>query len=282
MGYSSYSVTDRTIRASSVGYFSKSKDEIFTQQKEQKIHPDMDPKGVSFRVCNDSLQHPNTIPIQLYLDVTGSMGHIPHDMIKDGLPKLMSSLIQNGIPDASLMFGAIGDHESDKFPLQVAQFESGDEELDTWLTRTYIEGNGGGNAGESYPLAWYFAAKHVKTQCFDNRNSKGFVFTIGDEPFLNEFPGSAITKIIGDAEVANSYTAAEFLAEAQKKNHVYHIFVEHGFRKCNSAWNQLLGENLIVISDYTTISRVISDIILKHVKPSEFSPLVSDNTTPLL
>ena len=282
MGGAYYSTSNRSIRAESLGFFTKSADQIFEQNQKRMIHESMDPKKALIRESRDSENHPNSVPIIFALDLTGSMGRIPHYLVKDGLPNLMSNIIQRGVLDPQILFLGIGDHQCDRYPLQVGQFESGDEELDLWLTRTYIEGNGGGNAGESYPLAWYFAAKHVKTQCFDNRNSKGFVFTIGDEPFLNEFPGSAITKIIGDAEVANSYTAAEFLAEAQKKNHVYHIFVEHGFRKCNSAWNQLLGENLIVISDYTTISRVISDIILKHVKPSEFSPLVSDNTTPLL
>ena len=109
MGYSSYSSNHRHVRAVASGFATKSVDQIFTQSTERRAHKDMMPSGIIFRECLDSAEHPNTIPIQLYLDVTGSMGRIPHDMIKDGLPTLMGSLIQNGVKDASLMFGAVGD-----------------------------------------------------------------------------------------------------------------------------------------------------------------------------
>ncbi len=264
MGNSSYSSSDRNTRAVSNAYYSAPVDQIFTQQKEHKAHDLMLPKNILVRECRDSEAHPNATPIQLYLDVTGSMGHIPHEMIKDGLPTLMGTLTQNGVPDAALMFGAIGDHECDRCPLQVAQFESGDAELDMWLTRTWLEGNGGGNAGESYLLAWYFASKHVKTDAFDKRKQKGFVFTIGDEPCLKNLPVTAVKGIMGDTAVGQgNYTREELLAAAQEQNHVYHIHINHG-RNCDSAWRELLGQNLKEIEDYKTVSKVISDIILSH------------------
>lgn len=274
MGNSSYSSEDRSYRSISKGYSTRTLNEIFTQNVEKKIHDQMDPKGVIFRESCDSETHPNATPIQLYLDVTGSMGHIPHQMIKDGLPTLMGALIQNGVPDAALVFGAIGDHECDKYPLQIGQFESGDAELDMWLTRTYIEGKGGGNAGESYLLAWYFAANHIKTDAFDKRGEKGFVFTIGDEPCLRNLPVSAIKAIMGDSAVGQSnFTMQELLEDAQKKNHVYHININHGRRSCDPMWKELLGENVIEVTDHTTISKVISDIILSKVStPTLKSP----------
>ena len=142
MGYTSYSVEDRADRAITSGYYTKSASDIFTQSKVQKIHESMNPKGIKFRECLDSDAHPNTVPIIISLDVTGSMRRIPHELVKDGLPKLMGTLLQNGVKDASLLFTAIGDHECDSYPLQVGQFESGDKELDLWLTRTYLEGGG--------------------------------------------------------------------------------------------------------------------------------------------
>lgn len=265
MGSSKYSLTDRTSRAKKTGYMSKSRNEIFTQNAERKAHEQMNPYGVVFRESCDSESHPNTVPIQFYLDVTGSMGHIPHEMIKTGLPTLMGSLIQNGVPDAALLFGAIGDHECDRFPLQIGQFESGDAELDMWLTRTYLEGGGGGNGGESYLLAWYFAAHHVKTDAFEKRGKKGFVITIGDEPNLPNLPVSGVKGIMGNTAVGQgNHTAEAILAAAQKKNHVYHIHLNHGGRACDSKWREILGDNLIEINDHELVSRVISDIVLSH------------------
>jgi hypothetical protein len=273
MGYTLYSVQDRDVRAFNCSYKTKSVNELFTQNVEKKIHESMNPLGITIRESCDSDTHPNTIPIQLYLDVTGSMGHIPHHMIKEGLPKLMGSLIQNGVKDASLMFGAIGDHVCDNYPLQIAQFESGDAELDMWLTRTYLEGGGGGNEGESYLLAWYFAANHIRTDAFSKRNKKGFIFTIGDEPCLKDLPSSAIKSIMGDNILEKSnYTIHELLELAQIQNNVYHININHGRRNCDPSWHELLGKNLIEITDYNTLSTVISDIILSYENDNIIDP----------
>lgn len=280
MGGTFYSSTLRASRSSTEGYKTKSVNEIFTQNTKREMHPLMNPKGVLFRECRDSAAHPNATPIQFHLDVTGSMGHIPHQMIKDGLPQLMSSLIQNGVPDAALLFGAIGDHISDRCPLQIGQFESGDAELDMWLTRTYLEGNGGSNAGESYLLAWYFAANHVRTDAFEKRGQKGFVFTIGDEPCLRTLPMSAVKGIMGETAVGqDTYTMEELLEAAQQQNHVFHINLNHGRRICDPMWRDLLGQNLIEIEDHTLVSRIISDVVLSHM---ESAPKVNkaDTTVP--
>lgn len=282
MGYGSYSSTNRSTRATTSGFYTKSKDEIFTQNVERKIHESMSPKGIIARECRDSEAHPSAIPVQLWLDVTGSMGHIPHEMIKDGLPTLMSSLIQNNVPDVALMFGAVGDHECDRYPVQVAQFESGDAELDMWLTRTYLEGGGGGNAGESYLFPWYFAANHVRTDAWEKRKEKGFVFTIGDEPCLKDLPVSAVKGIMGDTAVGQgNYSREQLLAAAQEKNHVYHIHLNHGGRDLHDSWKQMLGQNLIEITDYRQVSRVISDVILSHSKKSSTTQPHTESVAPV-
>lgn len=283
MGHSSYSLNDRNVRSASMGYTTKTVNQIFEQNTKRRVHELMSPSGILKRECRDSEAHPNAIPVQLYLDVTGSMGHIPHQMIKDGLPTLMGSLIQNGVGDVSLMFGCIGDHEADSVPLQVAQFESGDAELDMWLTRSYLEGGGGGNAGESYLLAWYFGANHVSTDAFTKRGEKGFIFTIGDEPCLRNLPVSAVKHIMGDTAVGQgNYTREELLAAAQKENHVYHIHINHGSRgAADAAWKEMLGANLIEITDYTTISKVISELIMSHAGTiAPVAPATPENIIP--
>lgn len=281
MGHTSYSVEDRLCRSASLGYHTKSVNEIFTQQKERRIHDSMSPRNVDKRECRDSETHPNSIPIVLTLDLTGSMGSIPHELIKDGLPTLMGTLTQNGVPDASLLFLGVGDHECDKAPLQVGQFESGDKELDMWLTRTWIEGNGGGNAGESYLLAWYFAANHIVTDAFEKRNKKGFLFTIGDEACLKSLPKSAIKEIMGDTARGQSVTDKELLAAAQEMYNVYHLHILHsgGAKYSLPYWIELLGQNCIGVEDYRDVAKTVAKIVRDNVdsKVNDKTPNKTEN-----
>jgi hypothetical protein len=62
------------------------------------------------RECRDSEEHPNTTPIIIAFDVTGSMGSIPDNMVMNLLPKLMGRLKEIGVPDPELMFMGVGDY----------------------------------------------------------------------------------------------------------------------------------------------------------------------------
>lgn len=264
MGYGSYSIDNRTTRAMSMGYYSKSSSEIF---KQKSINNGMNPNGVVMRESRDSDEHPQTVSIILALDVTGSMGSIPNYLVKDGLPMIMGKIIQKGIRDPQLLFLAIGDHECDESPLQVGQFEASDELLDKWLTDVYIESGGGGNGGESYLLAWYFAAHHTSIDCFEKRGQKGFLFTIGDEPVLKEVSARSLKGIMGDGQYEN-YTAVTLLDKAREKYNVYHLHIKQtasgSRRDVIDGWKQLMGDNLVEVSRSEDVSKVISDIVTKH------------------
>ena len=262
MGNTSYNFTSRSLRADTIGYASNTIAENFTQSKVRRVHDSMNSKKISLRECRDSETHPNTVPIVLQLDVTGSMGDIPQHLVIEGLPKLMSNLIQKGVADASLLFTAVGDHECDSYPLQIGQFESGDAELDMWLTRTYLEGGGGGNAGESYPLGWYFASKHIATDAWDKRHKKGFYISVGDEPFLTSFPSSALKEILPTQE-QKSYTAKELYDLASEKWDIYHIHINHNGRTGNG-WKELLGQHFITVNDYRQVPETIAKLILDN------------------
>lgn len=275
MGYTSYSTTNRNLRATSRGYYTKSTDEIFEQNRKGEIHESMAPQKAKLRESRDSEVHPNTVPIILALDVTGSMGRIPHHLVKEGLPKIMGKIIQNGIPDPALLFLAIGDHEYDNYPLQVGQFESGDEELDTWLTRTYVEGGGGGNAGESYLLAWYYAAQHTQTDAFSKRGKKGFLFTIGDEPSLKSIPKNVINEQMG-VTPQSAYTDKELLALAQETYNVFHLHVLEGYSGERSLgyWKDMLGQNCIEITNYEDIPVKLAEIVMQNTEVDNSKPIV--------
>jgi hypothetical protein len=268
MGGSTYNEHSRSVRASSMGYFSKSADDTFQQNRKREIHESMMPQKAKIREACDSETHPFTVPIILGLDVTGSMMDIPKMLIKNGLPTLMSNLIQKGVKDATLLFIAFGDHVYDKEPIQIGQFESGDEELDMWLTRTWLEGGGGGNDGESSFLSWYFAATHTKIDSFDKRGEKGFLITISDEPGLTNLPSSEITNLFEDQQVRN-YSDKELLKMVSEKYNVYHIHVEHGSSSRRSAggyWKDILGQNCIITNDYNEIPNIVANIVIDNSK----------------
>jgi len=262
MGYTNYSISSREIRAEAAGYATKSRDEIFIQQKERRIHDSMDPKNAKLRESRDSQAHPLSVPIVIALDVTGSMRTIPHQLVKDGLPKLMSAIMQKGIKDPQILFVAVGDCECDSYPLQVGQFESGDEELDLWLTRTYLEGGGGGNAGESYNLAYAFSGMRTEHDAWDKRKQKGFLFTIGDEPCLPHLTSIELRETM-DEPTQKTFSTDELLTLASKKYNVYHLHVMEGSAGAQSIgyWKELLRENCIEVAHSEDIPMIISDII---------------------
>ena len=264
MGSGVYCSTARSYRADLLGYATKSAHEIFTSRAIQNA---MNPNGVLLREARDSADHANSLPIIIALDVTGSMGTVPHHLVKSGLPTMMQKIIDAGIPDPQVLFLAVGDHECDQSPLQVGQFESSDALLDKWLTDVYLEGGGGSNAGESYLLPWFFADKYVETDNLDKRKQKGFLFTIGDEPTLKDLPKSAQKKIMGDGQYQDE-TAASLLEKAQKKFNVYHIHIRetHAGSKQSTidGWQQLIGENLIVAQSKDQVPGIIADIVSKN------------------
>ncbi|MCI5195626.1 MAG: hypothetical protein D3919_05215 [Candidatus Electrothrix sp. AW5] len=261
MGMGSYSLDDRAKRSEIKGYSSRSIREIFSQRE---VNRAMNPYGVTLRESRDSEEHPESVAIILGLDVTGSMGSIPHHLVQDGLPKIMGKIIQSGTKDPQLMFLAIGDHEYDQSPLQVGQFESSDRLLDKWLTNVYLEGGGGGNTGESYLLAWYFAAFHTAIDCFEKRKKKGFLFTIGDEPTLPDIPVKDLKAIMGNGQYEPSY-ATTLLDKARQSYHVYHLHIKQTYagsmQETMDGWKQLLGDHLIILEDHKEVSTVLPQII---------------------
>lgn len=236
-------------------------DDIFANNKTGVAAAAMLPKGVQFRESRDSDIHPESLSIAVFLDITGSMGRIPEILVREKLGALMNTLISHGIEHPQILFGGIGDHISDRFPLQVGQFESGTDELDQWLTQIYLEGGGGGQSMESYLLAWLFGARHTSCDCFEKRGQKGFLFTIGDEASWNRLDRDSLKAMMGYPEPVE-LTDAQLLEEVQRSYHVFHIHINEASYKDNPTilgyWKRMLGERLIVLNDYNAIAETIA------------------------
>lgn len=269
MGGGGYSTSNRALRSSAKGYDTKPIQEIFTSRN---INSSMNPYGIVMRESRDSEEHPNSLAIVIALDETGSMGTVPLFLVREGLPMMMESIIKGGIPDPQVLFLGIGDHECDNAPLQVGQFESSDELLDKWLTDLYLEGRGGGNDGESYMLAWYFAASHTDIDCLTKRGQKGFLFTIGDEPVLPYVSAAFLKRLMGDGGQYEDYSSAQLLEMAQKKYNVYHIHIKETSSGSRSAvvagWRELLSDNLLIANRKQDVADIIKKIVQKSMVPA--------------
>lgn len=267
MGGGSYSYNTSVARADAV-YKSMDRSEVFTSTS---LNPQMDIKN-KVRECVDSEEHPNAFPIIIGLDVTGSMGRIPYELITSGLPQIMKKIMDEGVKDPQVCFLGIGDSRSDTTPLQVGQFESSDELMEKWLRLVYLEGHGGGNGGEDYGLAWYFAARCTSVDSFKKHGRKGVIITIGDEPVHMTISRNAIKELFGSAEA--DINVASILDEVRSEWDVYHINVPDYSGKraiTKSCWNELLQDKVLHIEADTkeAIADGIVSAILNSYKDAD-------------
>lgn len=210
------------------------------------IDPAFIPRNAK-RECCDCEEHPNTIPVILALDVTGSMGKAAKACASQ-LNNTMEKLYDK-VADVEFMMMAIGDVAYDCAPLQVTQFESDVRILDQ-TTRLYFEGGGGTNAYESYTAAWYFALNNTKLDCW-GRGKKGIIITLGDEPLNPYLSGREFGPVIGNDSLQDVNTE-DLYKEVCEKFDVYHIAItdQEGSYTCNasrieSSWGKLLNQRLI-------------------------------------
>lgn len=227
----------------------------------RRIHESLDPFKV-VRECCDSAEHPNTIPVILALDVTGSMGKACYETASS-LGAIMNDLYKK-YTDIEFMMMAIGDLAYDDAPIQASQFES-DERIAEAIDNIYMEMGGGGNAFESYSAAWYFGLHHTKLDCW-NRGKKGIIITLGDEPMNPYLPKRELSIVLGDSLQADVNTP-ELYNEAKSKFDIYHIAVDdanssynHYRERIDGTWGKLLQQNLRV-STIKSLSKVITGCI---------------------
>lgn len=262
MGYAKWS--NQTYSHLRNKYQSQSRDDIFRQNQMGRVSEKMNPFGLTYRESRDSATHPNALAIGIFLDVTGSMGRIPELLVRHKLGKLMDTLLQNGVQDPQVMFSAIGDQYTDRAPLQVGQFESGAIEMNQDLSSLYLEGGGGGQARESYQLAWLVGARHTSIDCFEKRGQKGFLFTVGDEMSWDTIDPAFLQQTLGYRESV-PLQVEDLLAEVQRKYHVYHIHINETSYRNNpqvlNYWRNLLGEHFLILDNYQVLAELIAAVI---------------------
>ena len=220
--------------------------------------------GLVMRESRDSDEHPNSTPIIVGFDSTGSMGHIPRTVQKK-LTTLFGLLVEkNYAPDPQVCVSTYGDAWVDRVPLQVAQFES-DNRIDDNLDNMYLEGGGGGNGGETASALLYFAAHHTNTDKWEKRGEKGYIFLIADEIML-DLSKSQINELIGQNPVGKQepgdLTVKGIARDVSEKWEVIILMIDNSAAKYQSSfkhYSELFGAtNVLIVENPDTIAETIA------------------------
>jgi hypothetical protein len=248
----------------------------------RKLSDRLNPKNV-MRECCDSEEHPNTVPVILALDVTGSMGPAAVETAKK-LGVVMTRLY-NEVKDVEFMIMGIGDFKYDRYPLQASQFES-DIRISEQLDELYFEGGGGSNPYESYTAAWYFGINHTKLDCW-KRGKKGIIITMGDEPINPIIPiqghRADFGTYMGDG-VQGDIETEDLAKQVFEKFDVFHVHVAHDGRSrhetddiVNSFKRWLPAQN-VISAGVEDIADTVIDIVKTAAKGCNATPTYAQNS----
>ena len=268
MSFSSYVSNSRGVSVDDFTTGTYSNQDVF---KSTRLAKELDPMDVT-RECRDSEEHPETLPVILALDVTGSMGDAAVKVAQK-LNDIMTDLYEdNSVKDIEFCIMGIGDLACDRSPIQISQFES-DIRIAEQLDKVYFEFGGGGNKYESYTAAWYMGTRHCDLDCW-KRGKKGIIITMGDEcpnPYL---PGIPLITATGD-HLQDDIETKDLLEEVTEKFDVYHISVDdrsssyeyHQRFGIDEKWENLLGDHYKVAT-LDSLSETITDIITSKATPT--------------
>lgn len=241
----------------------------------RRLDESLDPSKFDVRECVNSEEHPNTIPVILALDVTGSMGEACRETA-EALNVIITSLYEK-YKDIEFCVMGIGDLECDYAPIQMSQFES-DVRIAQALDKIYMEHGGGGNRYESYTAAWYVGLKKTKLDCYDKQGRKGIIITMGDEP-LNPVLHRSELNEFANVHEQDDVKTEKLYAEAREKFDIFHIAVDdhddmyrHYKKDIEDSFGQLLGDRYKV-STINQLAPTIESCISESIQgnPGEAS-----------
>ncbi len=240
-------------------------EDIRAQRVVAGVHPLLDPAKMKngCRESRDSERHPSSRAVAVLFDVTGSMHHVPQ-ILQQNLCRLFDLLVgRKYLADPAILVGGIGDATCDVAPLQIGQFESGNE-IDDDLGRLFLEGGGGGQRTESYELALYSLARKTAIDCHERRGQKGFAFIIGDEMPYRRVKRREVEHLFGDT-ISEDIPIKQIVAEVRERWELFYILPNltsyYNDPEILGCWRKLLGQNVLLLDDPAGISELIAATI---------------------
>ncbi len=200
-------------------------------------------------------------PIVCPLDGTGSMGTLPR-VLCDKWPMIAGQItMQKYLDDVMVSLGIVGDVESDRGPIQVCDFAK-IRDLDPWLQKLWIEGEGGGQHFESYEFVAYFYARLYDMK---GATTPMMIFT-GDESFRENLSADSLRRHFGGQhQNVSAFTIFNELKEKFRGN----VFLIHRYysgydldSEIVAQWQKVLGkENVVNLKTDTAVGDIMLGII---------------------
>lgn len=220
------------------------------RMRQRRVNPAMDPKDR--KVSTDKRS-----PLVIAFDVTGSMGTFPK-VIYDKMPMIAGQIQLAGyLEDPAICVAAVGDVVSDQGPIQIADFDS-PRKLDQWLERIWLEGNGGGQAVESYEFMAYFFAKNCE---MPNAVEPILIF-IGDEGFRSTLSASELKEHFGGSHEGTKAKAVFKELLEKFRGNVFLVKKPYGGGdgEITREWQEALGKERVL--PLGGDEKAIGDIVL--------------------
>ena len=244
---------------------------VVNQEFSQRmLDPDLDPRMFTIRECVNTDEHPDTVPVILALDVTGSMGRSCKETA-EALGVIMTSLYEKH-KDIEFCVMGIGDLAYDSAPIQMSQFES-DVRIAEALDKIFMEHGGGGNAYESYTAAWWMALNRTSLDRINKQGKKGIIITMGDEPLNPYLPKDRLNTAV-NGNVQDDINTKDLYEKVTEKFDVFHIAVDDDGNcyqdykgRIRDTFGKLLGQRFVV-STINNLAATITDCIDSAIEES--------------
>ena len=300
MGYGSYSAADWAKLKDSRGINSNSSAAAIFKNKEFKdIY---NPLFINMRESRDSEDSPNSTPVILGFDVTGSMDYLAVEIATNSLNKTITELYdKKPITNPHVMCAAFTAPRYNRdliLPgsLQVTQFEADIRVVEQLLD---LNVKFGGNKYSYDDLVWYFAARHTDIDCFKKRGKKGYIFCIGDE-ICGADDGSFLRpvdllNIYGDEDISDHLNNRQIYDMASEKYEIFHIVTLMRWReeRAFNTWNHFMpgrvatikSEDIIYLSEVITSIFQLSEGVNREKVieqwPEEIRPIIRKSIEPI-
>lgn len=259
--------------------FAYSEQAALTKQVNQMLDPKrINKKPAMILESCDSAEHPESLPVIITFDVTGS-NYQNAVIAQQLLPDLMDRLCKD-ITNPQIAVWANDDYEtSGEACIQVSDFES-DNRIDDAIRATWLVSLGGGNDHESYDLLLYCAARKTKLDSLDKRGKKGYMLMYADEPFTSKVSKRQVKDVFGDG-IEKDIPIADIIKEVQDKYELFILWPHRGYAHARKQYIELVGaDRVLTVQDPHHLIETIASTIIseEEKKKAELAEATSPNS----